>query len=71
MSENYEEPEGEISPLEEAVKKIVFTKRSSILRSKKFSGNFIVQYNIWLNGKRKLKKNIEKQNIKAKKDFPP
>ena len=42
-----------------------------IFKSNKFSGNLIVQYNIWPNGKRKLKKNITKQNKKAKNDFLP
>ena len=31
----------------------------------------MVQYNIWLNGNKKLRKKIIKQNIKAKKDFFP
>ena len=37
--------------------------------SKRFSGNFIVQYNIWLKGNKKLKKKIIEQNINAKNDF--
>ena len=31
----------------------------------------MVQYNIWLNGNKKLRKKIKKQNINAKKDFFP
>ena len=48
-------------------------KRLSFNKSKSwiYLGNLIVQYNIWLNGNKKLKKNKIKQNIKAKKDFAP
>ena len=35
-------------------------------RSNKFSGNFIVQYNIWLNGNKKLIKKTEKHPANAK-----
>ena len=44
----------------------VFNKRLKTFKSNKFSGNLIVQYNIWLNGNKKLMKKIKKQKIKAK-----
>ena len=49
----------------------MFNVRVITWRSKKFSGNFIVQYNIWLKGNKKLKKNIKKQIKKAKNALAP
>ena len=44
----------------------MFNKRSIIFRLNKFSGNFSVQYSIWLNGNKKLIKNTKKHPINAK-----
>ena len=49
----------------------MFNIREIASISKKFSGNLIVQYNIWLKGNKKLKKKIVKQNKNAKIDFFP
>ena len=57
--------------LDKVTKYKVFNKRLITLISKKFSGNFIVQYNICPKGNKKLKKNNKKQNEKAKKEFTP
>ena len=45
--------------------------RVTTWRSKKFSGNLIVQYNIWHKGNKKLKKNKIKQIKNAIKAFTP
>ena len=39
-----------------------------MFKSNKFSGNLTVQYNIWLNGNKKLRKNKVKQKENAKKE---
>jgi len=49
----------------------VLVNKSKAFKSNKFSGNLIVQYNIWLKGNKKLRKNIKKQNMNAKKDLLP
>jgi len=41
-----------------------------IFKSSKFSGNFSVQYIIWLKGNKKLRKNNKKQKENAKNDLP-
>ena len=57
--------------LDKITKYIVFKVSEIKSISKRFSGNLIVQYNIWLKGNKKLKKKIIKQNKNAKKDFFP
>ena len=56
---------------DKATKNKVFNNKSWILRSKKFFGYNIVQYNIWKIGNKKLRKNIKKQSKKAKKALIP
>ena len=49
----------------------VFKFKFIISKSKKYLGNFRVQYNIWESGKIKLKNKRKKQNKNIKKDLKP
>ena len=57
--------------LDKKTKYRVLLIRLNTSKSKRLSELIIVQYNIWLDGNMKLKKNITKQNKNAKKLFPP